>query len=57
MIRVGGKGESLPDPTLGSLAAPVTVQLINSETGVCWQSTYSDSDISQNSVDQFKAQN
>jgi len=50
-----GKGNNLPDPTLGSIPAPVTAQLVNSDTPVCWETVHSGSDIIKNESDQFKA--
>ena len=52
---VKGKGANLPDPTLGSLPLPVTVQLVNSGTNVCLQSTFVSGDIKKNDAAQFKA--
>ncbi len=52
---VKGKGAGLPDPTLGDLPAPITAQLINSTTSVCWESQFDDGDILNNTADMLKA--
>lgn len=51
---VKGKGASLPDPTL-PLALPVLTQLVNQETGICFESTYLGPNVSRNTTGQFKA--
>jgi hypothetical protein len=38
-LGVRGKGVALPDPILPA-TLPVTVQLVNSETGVCWSAGF-----------------
>ena len=38
-VLVKGKGASVPAP-VPSLTLPVVVQLINSDTGICWEATY-----------------
>jgi hypothetical protein len=36
-----GKGTNLPDPLdMGPLGTPVTAQLLNYQSGVCWQGTF-----------------
>jgi len=40
-ITLGGRGESLPIPTLGVLDLPIRVQMDSSETGACWEATFS----------------
>jgi hypothetical protein len=50
---VKGKGTGLPDPTLGSLPFPVRAQLLNSDTGICWESTFNSA--IDNDANQFKA--
>ncbi|MFQ5667538.1 MAG: choice-of-anchor Q domain-containing protein [Candidatus Binatia bacterium] len=52
-IVVLGRGASLPDPTL-PLTPPVTVQLTNSQTPVCWEATYSGSRIKKNELGLFR---
>lgn len=54
-LLVKGGGAELADPPPGSLVAPVTAQLINDETGVCWESTYQVAHIIRNTPDRFKA--
>ena len=49
---VKGKGSALPDIT-PALTLPVTVQLVNSESGLCWQSVFTTS--IKNVAGQFKA--
>jgi len=39
-VQVNGKGTFLPDPIL-PLGEPVKVQVINDETGVCVESSFS----------------
>ena len=50
---VKGKGAGLPDPALGSLPFPVRAQLLNSDTGICWESTFNSA--IDNDANQFKA--
>ena len=53
-ILVKGKGVNLGDPiNAGPLPLPVTAQLMNMESGVCWSGTYSST--IRNSADQLKA--
>ncbi len=60
-ISVQGKGNLVPMPTpvgggqLLSADPRVTVQLINSETGVCWTGQFDGASAKRNSEDQFKA--
>jgi hypothetical protein len=49
-----GSGANLPDPGLG-LNEPVAVELINSETTVCWGDTYGAPLIKRNDAKKFKA--
>ena len=59
-LLVKGKGVRLPDPAL-PLALPVTVRLVNTNTRVCWESTFEgrrpnfDGDVTKNEVGRFKA--
>ncbi len=49
-----GRGAELPDPIDASgLSLPVTAQLLNHETGICWEGAYSTA--SPNSSEMFKA--
>lgn len=51
---VKGKGPNLSDPT-PPLQLPVTVQLINSDSGICWESTFATlADVKKNVSGQFK---
>lgn len=47
------RGPNVPDPGLG-LNEPVLVELINSETPVCWSDTYSGAAVFRNDPLQFK---
>ena len=51
---VKGKGAALPDiaPPLG---LPVKVQLVNSDSGKCWEGEYDTPDLKKNETGQFKA--
>jgi len=51
---VKGKGDQLPTIT-PPLALPVTVQLVNSSTGVCWEGSYNNADLKKNEAGSFKA--
>lgn len=39
-VLVKGKGSNLPDPALANIALPVTVQVINPDTGVCIEAVF-----------------
>ena len=52
-IVLKGEGINLPDPTL-MLTAPVTAQLINSDTAVCFTADYSGAQIHSNTDTLFK---
>ncbi len=54
-ITFKGKGATLPLPTLGLSGGPVTVQLVNNSSAVCFEGDYSGSDISVNDPSKFKA--
>lgn len=49
-----GKGDNLPDPTLGVLPPPVTVQLHNEDGGLCVEAVYNEADVIENDAVQFK---
>jgi hypothetical protein len=53
--KVKGKDANLPDPVLGGLQAPITVQLKRSGSLTCWEATYQSADILDNDADSFKA--
>ena len=53
-VLVKGRGVALPDVVL-PLDVPVTVQLVNSETGVCFEGVYDTPDIRSNLPWKFKA--
>jgi len=52
-VLVKGKGLELPDP-VPPLTLPVLVQLVNSDSGLCWEGTYDDPNIKKNVAGQFK---
>lgn len=54
-ITFKGKGGGLPIPALGLSGGPVTVQLINDASAVCFEGDYSGSDIKVNDPSKFKA--
>jgi hypothetical protein len=54
-IIVKGKGGNLPDPTLGGLPAPMVVQLQQSDSSICFESTFNAGDVSTNTPAQYKA--
>jgi hypothetical protein len=54
-VQVLGRGPLLPDPALESIAAPVRVQLVNGDTGTCWESRFEASDIDKQNAGAFKA--
>jgi hypothetical protein len=54
-----GRGVGLPDLTPGTLPLasgdfPVTVQMLNTATNVCWESVFAESDVKRNRADQLK---
>lgn len=51
---IKGKGANLPDPTL-PFELPVLTQLVNQETGVCFEATYTNPTVNRNTAAQFKA--
>jgi hypothetical protein len=54
-ITFKGKGGNLPMPALGLSGGPVTVQLIDDTSAVCFEGSYSGTDISANETIKFKA--
>jgi len=52
-VIVKGKGTNLPDPTLPS-DLPLLVQLVNSESAVCWEDVYNGTDLVKQEADQVK---
>lgn len=53
-LQVTGKGSALPDLPL-PVTAPVTVQLVNETTEICWGASYAASELLKNQTDQLKA--
>jgi hypothetical protein len=51
---VKGKGAHLPAIPL-PVTAPLTVQLVNGETGLCWQTTFDASDLRRNGAGELRA--
>jgi len=54
-ISFRGKGSELPMPTLGLSGGPVTVQLIDNASSICFEGSYSGTDITVNDSSKFKA--
>ena len=53
-IQLKGRGVGLPDPLTGnSLPLPITVQMVNADSGLCWQSVFTHA--TKNEFKQFKA--
>jgi cysteine-rich repeat protein len=52
-VAFRAQGPNLPDPPVGPLPFPVTVQLVNNTNNVCFQSVFSSA--AQNDPDRFKA--
>jgi len=55
LAALKGKGVNLPRPTLGSLPLPVTAQLVNSSTDVCFEAQYDGKGVLANRADLLKA--
>jgi uncharacterized delta-60 repeat protein len=53
-VLVRGKGAALPVLPL-PLTAPVTVQLVNGDSGLCWGASFSDMQLLKNDAGQLKA--
>ncbi len=54
--RVRGKGENLPDFGLsGGLPLPVVAQLLNTQSGVCWESRFDAASVVRNQSGRFEA--
>jgi hypothetical protein len=53
-IIVKGKGMALPDP-VPALTLPVVVQLVNSDSGQCWEGTFDAPNIRRNEPGIFKS--
>jgi len=51
---VKGKGAGLPDPPL-PVTAPLTVQLVNGDNGLCWSASYTTAQLLTNSRALLKA--
>ena len=54
IAKVIGKGLNVPSPTL-PVTAPLVVQLVNGETGLCWDAVFSVGDIKKNEAGEIKA--
>jgi hypothetical protein len=53
-VIVRGKGSALPDPT-PPLTLPVVVQLVNGDSGICWEGTFDNPNIKRNQIGIFKS--
>ena len=54
MVLLKGRGVALPDPIdAAGLIVPVTAQLVNADSGLCWENTFSAP--TKNTTSQFKA--
>jgi hypothetical protein len=53
-LKISGKGSALPHGAL-PFTGPVTVQLVGTDTGVCFEASYSGAQIQTNDGEQFKA--
>jgi uncharacterized delta-60 repeat protein len=54
-INVKGRGDSLPDGNGQPLSGDVTALLVNEETGVCFATSFTGAEITQNDSNGFKA--
>jgi hypothetical protein len=54
LVLVRGKGSELPD-LAPPLVPPVTVQLRNTDSGLCWESSYEARDFDKNEAGTFQA--
>jgi hypothetical protein len=54
IAKVIGKGLNVPSPTL-PVTGPLVVQLVNSETGLCWDAVFAVDDIKKNEAGEIKA--
>ncbi len=55
-VLLKGKGVNLPDPLdIGPLGVPVTAQLVNYQSGVCWESNFTGAN--KDTTTLFKAKN
>ena len=53
-MLVAGKGSALPDLPL-PVTAPLTVQLVNGATGLCWGSSYGAAQLTKNETGRLTA--
>lgn len=53
--QVKGKGINLPDPVFANLPPPVTAQLVNTQTAVCFEAEFEAADVRQNDSGVSKA--
>jgi len=52
---VKGKGVHLPDDLVPALSTPVAVQLVNAQTGTCFEAVYDGANVIKNDGGQFRA--
>jgi cysteine-rich repeat protein len=53
-VLVKGKGNNLPDPSLGALAMPVQAQLVNTDSGFCVGASYTAANVVTSGATVFK---
>jgi len=53
-VIIRGKGAALPDP-VPPLTLPVVVQLVNGDSGICWEGTFDNPNIKRNEIGIFKS--
>jgi hypothetical protein len=54
-VAIHATGANLPNLTLGGIVAPITVQMLNSDTSVCWGSEFNTSNIVKNDATRLLA--
>jgi hypothetical protein len=54
-VLVKGKGANLPDPSLTNMPVPVTVQVVNPDTGLCVEAAFDAPHVLKNEDHLFKA--
>ncbi len=54
-LMLKAKGGGVPDMFLAATSGPVTVQLLNSDTPVCWESVFDADDFKRNEADYLRA--
>lgn len=54
-IQVLARGPLLPDPALDTMSTPIRVQIVNADSGICWESEFQASDINKQNTGTLKA--